>query len=158
MEQTASISSLSFHVAPLLPMEWLIALALCGMFLAAISGQQRKRGTFARVICFTAFLLALMNPSLLKEERNFANDTATIVVDQSASQSFGKRSERTQRALESVEKQLREQKNLDVQVITAPDSATLDWRGRRPSAQSGSGAPEPAVLGPWPAAEDRRCR
>lgn len=129
MEQT-SISSLSFHIAPLLPMEWLIAIALCGMFLAAISGQQRKRGTFVRVICFVAFLLALMNPSLLREERNFANDTAVIVVDKSASQSFGNRTARTRHALESVEKQLRERKNLDVQVITAPDADTLGHETR----------------------------
>lgn len=130
MESNNAISSLSFHLAPLLPMEWLVGIALCGMVLAALSGQQRKRGTFVRVVCFAAFLLALMNPSLLREERSFANDTAVIVVDQSTSHSYGERSQRTQRALESVEKQLRARTNMDVQVIRAPDTATLSHETR----------------------------
>lgn len=124
------ISSLSFHLSPLLPIEWLVFISLFGMLLAAVSGRQRKRGTFVRVLCFCAFLTALLNPSLLREDRHFANDTAIIVVDQSGSQNFGNRLERTQRALDTVEKQLRAEKNLDVQILKAPNDAHLSHETR----------------------------
>lgn len=124
------IASLSFHISPLLPIEWLLIIAFIGMLLAAISGRQRKRGTFARVLCFAAFLISLLNPSLLREDRHFANDTAIVVVDKSASQNFGKRSERTEKALQSVVARLEKEENLDVQIIKAPDESNLSHETR----------------------------
>jgi hypothetical protein len=118
-------TALNLQFDPLLPDSWLIAVALLAALLVLAAGMKRQRGFVLRGLCVAAFILALLNPSLLREERQSATDVAVIVTDQSPSQTFGKREKRTQEALRYLQDTLESRENLDVRFIHAPQDAAL---------------------------------
>ena len=125
---SASRLSTTLHFTPSLDVQWLWAIGLIGLVLLALSFIRYKRGIVMRTIMFVAFILALLQPSLLQEDRNYVKDVAVIVVDQSTSQNFEKRSERTQAALSHIEKELNRSNAFEVRIINAPKNATLTNR------------------------------
>lgn len=116
----------TLHFSPLLDDIWLISLGGLGLALLMISVVKFRRVAFWRGLTLLLFMLTLMGPSLLKEERVAARDTAIIVVDESQSQQAGKRMQRTHRALESLQKRLENEPGLDIQIIKAPKAASLE--------------------------------
>jgi len=118
----------SLHFTPIIDWPWLLILAVIGTALFAMSAFYYKRALGWRLIMFALFMLVMLNPSLLKEERNYTKDVATIVVDQSASQSFGERTERTEKALAYVQKTLGQEDDFDVRVVHAPLDQELSNR------------------------------
>lgn len=113
-------SVFSLHFSPLIPA---YALLLLAMFCLALWGFSLWRVRALRVgrtlACFV-FLLVLANPSVIEEERTAAPDVAVIVVDESQSQSFGKRMDRAENALAAVLEKLNPRPSLDVRVTRAP--------------------------------------
>ncbi|HEV7369681.1 hypothetical protein [Arenibaculum sp.] len=112
-------SATSIAFAPLVP--WavlgpLIALAAAVLLLAAL---RRARGTGWRLLALTALMLALANPSLVREERDPIKDVAVVVVDDSPSQDVGRRRERTEAALARLRGRLEEQPDLELRVVRA---------------------------------------
>lgn len=120
-----SSSGLMLHLAPLVPTIWLWGIAIFGAFLLGASAFRYKRGLVMRLLVFIAFVLILLNPSILHEEREFAKDIAVVVVDKSVSQSFGKRNDRTELALKSIREQLEKNASVELRVIEAPDNKSL---------------------------------
>ena len=120
--------STTLHFTPFLDWPWIWAIAFIGLVLLALSFLRYKRGIIMRSVMFIAFILALLNPSLLKEERNYVKDVAVVVVDQSTSQNFEKRTERTQKALSYIQGELERSNTFDVRVIKAPKNGTLTNR------------------------------
>lgn len=120
--------SLRLHFSPLLDGWWLgLALAL-GLFFTILALWRSRKTLVFRVAAFGFFVLILMNPSLLQEERKGVDDVAVIVVDRSPSQNMGQRRERTDRALAAVRAQLEDVQGLDVRIIEAPQGAPLENR------------------------------
>lgn len=110
-------AALSLHFAPLLPTGLTALLAVTAFILLILSGFMFKRGLVGRSLVTAAFLLILLNPSLLEEQREPVPDTAVIVVDKSPSQSFGGRTAQTDDALKNLTAQLENREDLDLRIV-----------------------------------------
>ena len=117
--------STTLHLTPALGDMWLAGIIFIGCILLALSFVRYKRGIIMRTVMFIAFILALLNPSILKEDRNYVNDVATIVVDQSFSQNIENRKERTTEALSYLQKELKRTNAFDVRIVKAPKTGAL---------------------------------
>jgi hypothetical protein len=118
----------SLHFTPIVDWPLLVVLFAMGAALLAMSALYHKRAIGWRLFVLSLFILILLNPSLLKEERSYTQDVAAIVVDQSASQGFEKRTERTKSALAYVQKTLEQENNFDVRISHAPSDKALSNR------------------------------
>jgi hypothetical protein len=91
-----------FTIAPILPWPLLVAILAVGLVFIVVTAVTRGRGWILRGLALALLLLALVNPSLRNEDRENLSDIAIAVVDQSRSQSFGDRTQRTERALNDL--------------------------------------------------------
>jgi hypothetical protein len=87
--------------------------------LLAVAFWRRSGGAAWRMAALAAALLALANPSLVREQRTPIPDVALVVVDQSISQRIGQRAARTEAALKRIEAKLRGRKDLELRVVRA---------------------------------------
>jgi len=112
--------------APFFPWWSLSALAAVSVLLIAFGLWRRATGVAWRIIALTVALLALSNPSLVREDRNPLPDVAFIVVDESQSQGIGERTQQTAEALDGLRTELESQDDLEVRVVvaTATDAST----------------------------------
>jgi predicted Rdx family selenoprotein len=118
-------TSFSIHLAPALPMEWLIFIGLAYIGFIAFCFYRRRRGSIFRAITGLVFMLALLNPVLLEEDRKPEKDTALIVLDKSPSQKFGQRTQRSEDALAYIRSTLEGREDLDLRIIEAPMGDTV---------------------------------
>jgi len=112
MIETASIA-----IAPMLP--WTVLGPLFALALATILyGAFRKaRGTGLRLLVMAALAAALINPSLVQEEREPIPDVAVVIIDESPSQAIGSRGGRADRALDDITASLSEMENIDLRIV-----------------------------------------
>jgi len=104
-------------LSPLLPWAVLIPLFVLAGLGIVVSAVRRARGTGWRTLAMAALAVALLNPSLVKEERQPIKDVAVLVVDESPSQNIGERRARTERALADVQDRLARFSDLEVRVV-----------------------------------------
>lgn len=119
-------SPLQFHdlqMAPLVPVVWLYILSGISALLLLIAFIRKGRGNLFRLILLTALIAVLANPSLVSETRNYLNDTALIIVDETDSQNYGNRAEQTRAAVQSTIQKLESFKNVDIQTIIVKNQA-----------------------------------
>ncbi len=111
----------SLTVAPLLPW-WAMALiaVLAGAALWRYRGLSRWRMVSAALA-----LAVLLGPRLTVETRLAVPDVAVVLVDQSRSQTIGHRQDRTQQAVEALQKQLAALPNLEVRLVPFGADAPL---------------------------------
>jgi len=109
----------SIALAPLLGWPAIAALAALGALLLGFGILRRARGLWWRFVALAILLAALLNPSLVTEERSPQRDVAVVIVDQSPSQNIGDRRQATAAALETVKQRLARERDLDVRVIEA---------------------------------------
>ena len=102
--------------APLLPWSAIGLLAGMSALVVAFAFLRRARGAALRMIPLGILLLALINPRLTAENRQPLDDVAIVVMDESASQGVGDRRQSGEAALAGIEKQLRQQQQLEVRV------------------------------------------
>ena len=114
-----SVSGFSLAVAPLLPWLMVALLAAVGALCLGFGILRRAPGLGWRAIAIAVLLAALVNPSLIKEQRAPRQDVAIIIVDESPSQSIGTRRQATEAALAAVKRRLAREPDLDVRVIRA---------------------------------------
>jgi len=109
--------SINLAFAPLLP--WPILGPLIGLAviaaLAAFAG--RGHGRWWRAILLTGLTLALLQASVVREQREPLKDVAVVVVDRSPSQKFAGRTERTNAALASLTNELAKFPDLETRVV-----------------------------------------
>lgn len=110
--------------APMIPWEGIYAFAAIIAVIFILSLFVYRRGIALRFIAAACLLLALMNPSILEEKREAADDVAVMVIDDSASQRFGQRESRTQDAAATLEKSIQEIDGIDLRVVRAPNNET----------------------------------
>jgi len=103
--------------APLIPLPLLalLALVLIATGLATLLG--RKGSVLLRLLAGTLLILALANPSIVREEREKLKDVAVLLIDRSGSQSLSVRETQTNLALAEVKKNLATLPNLEIRVV-----------------------------------------
>src|SRR5262245_66422246 len=69
------------------------------------------------------FVLALANPSLTREDRDPLSSIAIVVVDKSASQEFGDRTQQTEAVRAALAERLGRIPNLEVRFVEAGESS-----------------------------------
>lgn len=117
--------SVAIHFSPLLPLFWLgLAIGIAVMALA-FSFWKNRSSILWRSVLVSAFILILLNPSLIEERRDPVSDVVFIVVDKSPSQNLGKRSARTQKALEYLQNEMKGNSNLDVRIVESSGDDVL---------------------------------
>jgi hypothetical protein len=112
-----SVGAFTLATAPLL--SWM-AIALLGALCALVLGfglLRRARGLPWRAIALAILLAALVNPSVVEEQRSPQRDIAIVVVDESPSQRIGDRQRATETALTSLKDRLARERDLDLRVI-----------------------------------------
>mgnify|MGYP001415294389 FL=1 len=119
-----------FTFAPFVSEPVLIALAVMAALLAGLLVFTRTRGALLRALALAMGLLALANPSLTREEREPLTSVVAVVVDESASQSFGARTAQTNAALKALDARLARVPGLEVRTIAA-DARDGDTDGTR---------------------------
>ena len=112
-------SAYTIAAAPLLPWTAIAALGGACVLVLAFGVLRRARGLLWRAIAVAILLAALVNPSIIEEQRSPQRDTAIIVVDESPSQRIGQRQQATDEALAALSDRLGHERDLDVRVIRA---------------------------------------
>ena len=107
--------NLSF--SPLLPSSVLIGFGVLALIVVALGFYARRRGTWLRALGLGLLLLALADPSLVREDRAGLKDVVAVVVDQSGSQTIGERQAQTEKASAALQRDLNALGNVDVRVI-----------------------------------------
>ena len=126
------IGSLSIAWAPLLPWLAIGLLALAATALGGLALWRRARGAWWRVAAAALLLLALANPSIVREEREALDDIALVVVDESPSQAIGARSEQSQAATRHLLERLEGLPDSETRVVRAGRGAFgIDHQGTR---------------------------
>jgi hypothetical protein len=90
--------------SPLLPPALIVALAIAAALVVALAIYARRPGAFLRAIGFALVLFALLDPSLVRQDREPLKDVVAVVLDQSGSQTIGERRVQTERARAELEK------------------------------------------------------
>jgi hypothetical protein len=117
-ESILTNASLSLHFAPYIPMGYIIAFMVATALFIALSVFYFRRGILGRSLCAAGFLILLLNPSFLEEERAPVKDVVAVIIDKSQSQSFGDRAEATEKAAAWITGALaKKSANLDVRVF-----------------------------------------
>src|SRR6185295_11081824 len=100
-----------------LPWPVLVALGAVYGGLLLFAFARSARGTFWRVVAGLLITFALLDPSLVEEQRAYQKDIAVVLVDRSPSQTLGNRAEETNAALAEVRRQLALFPDLEVRVF-----------------------------------------
>ena len=112
-------SAYTIAATPLLSWSMIGALGTACLLVLAFGVVRRARGLLSRMLAVAILLAALVNPSVVEEQRSPQRDTAIIIVDESPSQRIGDRQHATDQALVALSEQLGRERDLDVRVIRA---------------------------------------
>ena len=114
------------NLDPLLPF-WLIALIAAVPAAFALFGLYRTlRGSWLRFGAVLALAVALVNPSLIQEERERLKSIVALVIDESDSQKLAGRESQTATTAKAVTRLLANLKGFEVRKIVAKNSANVD--------------------------------
>jgi hypothetical protein len=106
-------------LSPLLPWPVLGPLFALTALVLAVAAFRRARGTAWRLLAATALALALLNPAVVREQREPIRDVAVVVVDESSSQAIGDRRARAEQALEGVRERLAGRDDIELRIVRA---------------------------------------
>ncbi|MFI5411724.1 hypothetical protein [Kaistia sp. UC242_56] len=109
----------SLTFAPLIPLTWLVAVAVLGLLAVAPLLLRRLRGGWLRLLALVALIAALSGPVLLAEDRQPLPTVVALVVDKSASQDLDGRASMTADARAALEKRFGELRSIDLRVVEA---------------------------------------
>ena len=104
---------------PLVPdyLVWAALAAACVVAVLLVVG--RSRGALARTAALALFVLALLNPSITREDRDLLTSVAVVVVDKSPSQDFGNRTKQTEEVRAALSEKLGHVPGLEVRFVEA---------------------------------------
>ncbi len=117
------MNELTLSFALLLPSALLAAFAALAVAVTVLGLLRGRRGTLLRAVGLALVLCALLDPSLVRENRQPLKDVVAIVVDHSGSQTIGNRRQQTENAAAELKKRLQQLGDVDVRVI---DSSLTD--------------------------------
>ena len=105
--------------APLLPWLAIASLGAACLLILGFGILRRARGLLWRSIACAILLAALVNPSVVEEQRAPQRDIAIVVVDESPSQRIGDRQQATEAALAALKDRLAKERDLDLRIVRA---------------------------------------
>jgi len=108
----------SLNIAPLLPWPLIGGLALAMGICVLLLAWRRARGGWWRAGALALALIALLNPTWVREERDYQKDIVLVAVDRTTSQSIGARTAQTDAALAAVTERLARLKDIEARIIT----------------------------------------
>lgn len=114
----------NIQMTPLLPVFWLAILTMLGLIVVCFSLWQKKRGTVFRGFLLLGLLVVLANFSIVSETRNYLNDIALVIIDQTHSQKINDRVEQATKAARDIIDKLGTFQTIDVKTITVRSSVT----------------------------------
>lgn len=117
-------SALAFGFAPLIPSYLLWGLAVVLALVAGFALYRRAPGAIWRALAFLMILIALANPTSVREDRQARPDKLLVVQDDSASQKIGNRENVTAKAMTKLRDGLKDEKNLDIETVKVSDTRT----------------------------------
>jgi len=107
----------ALSISPLVPWPFIAALLGLGLVLSAVAAARGGRGAVIRALTFVIVSAALLDPSMVREQRRPRDDVALIVVDDSLSQTIGDRKAQRDAALAELKDKLRQEPELETRVI-----------------------------------------
>ena len=113
---------LSLSFTPLVPWAVLAAFGVLAAILAVVAVLARGRTALLRAVALGLVVLALANPSLVREDRDPVKDVAAIVVDRSGSQSLGDRPAMTDAVKAELERRFGALANIEPRFIEVGDA------------------------------------
>ena len=126
MRPDLAIAALRFD--PMLPVWAIAALGGLAMLVVALGFWRRACGTTARLAAFAVLLVWLAGPRLVRETREALSDIGLLVIDQSASMLVGDRARLADSARAAIVEQARRHKDLELRVLTVPESGNAGTR------------------------------
>lgn len=113
-----------FHLSfsPLAPPLMIVALTALGLAVMAPGLWTRRRGTLLRALGLALVLVALANPSFVRENRKPLKDVVAVILDRSASQSIGDRTAQTNEARKIIARRLAALGNIEARFVDASAS------------------------------------
>ncbi|MFD2182285.1 hypothetical protein [Rhodoplanes azumiensis] len=105
--------------APLVPDYVVWAAAAVAAVIALLLIVARMRGALIRTLALALLVLALANPSFTREDREPLSSVAVMVVDKSASQSFGERAAQAEAARAALTERLQRIPGLELRTVEA---------------------------------------
>src|SRR6202022_2345383 len=108
--------------SPLVPdyFVWAALAVACAIAVLIVLG--RSRGALARTIALALFVLALVNPSITREDRDLVTWVAVVVADKSPSQEFGDRTRQTEQVRAALAERLGRMPGLEVRFVEAGEA------------------------------------
>src|SRR5436305_10677447 len=111
------MTQFELSLSPLLPPSLIIALAIAAALVVALAIYARRPGAFLRALGFALVLFALLDPSLVRQDREPLKDVVAVVLDQSGSQTIGERRVQTERARADLQNGLGALGNVETRFI-----------------------------------------
>ncbi len=103
--------------SPLVPWILIALLGAVGIVAVALGLYTRRRGALLRLLGFALVLVALTDPSLVREDRQPLKDVVAVVLDRSGSQTIGERTAQTNAAKAEIENQLDALGNIETRFV-----------------------------------------
>ena len=113
------MTNFNVAISPLLPPWLLIALAVGAIIVVGLAIYARRRGAWLRALGMGLILFSLVDPSLVREDREPLKDVVAVVLDRSASQDIGNRKAQTDAARAQIEKDLAQIGNIEPRFVEA---------------------------------------
>ncbi|SVC64173.1 uncharacterized protein METZ01_LOCUS317027, partial [marine metagenome] len=116
----------SIEISPALPWWGFAVLSFCGITLVAYGMVIRVPRVWLRALFLAVGVVALLNPSVTREERDFLPDVVAILVDESGSQSVTNRFVKVRETTKILKEQLLDEKDLDIRFEVIGDLVSKD--------------------------------
>jgi len=113
------LTTAEIDVLPLLPWPVLALLGLAAVLLCGFALWRRVPGALARLGLLALGLAALVNPVLVRQEREPLADVALLLVDESPSQTVGNRPRQVAAASDELKTRLAAEPGLELRVVSA---------------------------------------
>lgn len=123
--------NLQIEFAPLIAWSFIWAFASLALAAFVFMLIRKVRGAVLRGITAAIIVATLTNPTLRQDERQPLTDIALAVVDESQSQSIGKRTEQTQKALADLKARIAQLGNTELRVINVTSGIAANADGTR---------------------------
>jgi hypothetical protein len=123
--------NLDIEFAPLLPWPLIALFAAIAISAVVLMFSKHIKGAVLRAATAALLLATLANPIIRQDERQPLTDIAVAVVDESQSQSIGKRTEQTKKALADLKVRLAQLGNTDLRVVNVTSGIAADADGTR---------------------------
>jgi hypothetical protein len=121
----------NIEFAPLLQWPFIWVFAAAAALAVAFMFYKNIKGAMLRLLTAILLLAALANPIIRQDERQPLSDIAVAVVDESQSQSIGKRTEQTQKALTDLKSRIAQLGGTELRVINVKSGIASDADGTR---------------------------